>query len=51
MPLVLWMTLGVTIGTALGVPVLGRLKTTTYRRLVGALLILLAVFLIGWAVR
>jgi uncharacterized membrane protein YfcA len=50
-PLVLWMTLGVTVGTGLGVPLLGRLRATTYRRLIGALLILLAVFLIGWAVR
>jgi uncharacterized membrane protein YfcA len=50
-PLVLWISLGVTVGTGLGVPLLGRLKPTTYRRLVGALLILLAVFLVGLAVR
>lgn len=45
LPLVLWMTAGVTIGTVIGVPILGRLDTTTYRRLVGVLLVGLALFL------
>lgn len=40
-----WMAAGATVGTLLGVPVLGQLKPTTYRRLVGALLVLLAGFL------
>lgn len=44
-PLVLTMAVGVTIGTVIGVPMLGRLERITYRRLVGALLVGLAVFL------
>jgi uncharacterized membrane protein YfcA len=43
--LVLWMALGVTIGTVVGVPIVGQLQRTTYRRLVGALLVCLALFL------
>jgi hypothetical protein len=48
----LWVaaSLGVTIGTFLGVPVLGRIPEETYRRLVGALLILLGLGLVVAAV-
>jgi uncharacterized membrane protein YfcA len=46
---VLWMTVGVTLGTLIGVPVLGQIRTDTYRRLVGLLLIILAVFLLSLA--
>ena len=40
----LWMAVlvGVTVGTFLGVPILGRIRTPLYRRLIGALLLLLA---------
>lgn len=49
-PLILWMTLGVTTGTIIGVPLLGRLQQSSYRRLIGVLLISLALFLIALAV-
>ena len=42
---------GVTIGTFLGVPILGRISTRVYRRLVGALLLLLAISLVFAATR
>jgi uncharacterized protein len=45
--LILVSALGVTAGTFLGVPVLGRIPESTYRRLVGALLIALAVLLVA----
>jgi uncharacterized protein len=45
-PLWLAASLGVTIGTFLGVPVLSRIAEGTYRRLVGALLVLLGLSLI-----
>jgi len=43
----LWLTIsaGVTIGTLLGVPVLGRIPEPIYRRLVGALLLVLGISL------
>lgn len=41
--------IGVTIGTFLGVPVLGRIPAATYRRLVGGLLFLLGVGLFAAA--
>jgi uncharacterized protein len=48
----LWIaaSLGVTIGTFLGVPVLGRIPESTYRRLVGGLLLLLGLSLFAAAV-
>jgi uncharacterized membrane protein YfcA len=48
----LWIaaSVGVTIGTFLGVPVLGRIPESTYRRLVGGLLLLLGVSLFAAAV-
>jgi uncharacterized membrane protein YfcA len=47
----LWIviTVGVTIGTFLGVPVLGRIPESTYRRLVGGLLLLLGISLFAAA--
>lgn len=39
--------IGVTIGTFLGVPVLGRVRATTYRRMVGLLLVLLGAGLLA----
>jgi uncharacterized membrane protein YfcA len=44
-------SIGVTIGTFLGVPVLSRIPPSTFRPLVGALLLLLgiALFAAGWA--
>jgi len=45
-PLWLAASVGVTLGTFLGIPILGRIPETTYRRLVGALLILLGVTLL-----
>jgi uncharacterized membrane protein YfcA len=44
-PLWLAASVGVTIGTFVGVPVLRRIREETYRRLVGALLVLLGVSL------
>jgi uncharacterized membrane protein YfcA len=49
-PLWLAASLGVTIGTFLGVPVLSRIPEGTYRRLVGALLVLLGLSLVVAAV-
>lgn len=43
--LVLLMSLGVTIGTFIGVPILGRVPEPAYRRLVGALLVALGISL------
>ncbi len=45
----LWLTAsaGVTLGTLLGVPVLGSIPPSTYRRLVGALLVLLGAALLA----
>jgi uncharacterized membrane protein YfcA len=47
----LWIVLsiGVTVGTFLGVPILGRIPTSIYRRLVGGLLLLLGISLIAVA--
>jgi uncharacterized membrane protein YfcA len=45
--LLLAIALGVTVGTFLGVPVLGRIPESTYRRLVGGLLIALAILLVA----
>lgn len=49
----LWLPVlvGVTIGTFVGVPILGRLSTNVYRRLIGALLLLLAASLVFAATR
>jgi uncharacterized protein len=41
------LSLGVTIGTLIGVPVLGRLRESIYRRLVGTLLLMLGVGLLA----
>jgi uncharacterized membrane protein YfcA len=49
-PLWLAASLGVTIGTFLGVPVLGRVPEQTYRRVIGALLVLLGLSLLVAAV-
>lgn len=49
LPMMLWMAAGATIGTWIGVPILGQLTSATYRRMVGALLIALAIFLAGLA--
>jgi hypothetical protein len=48
----LWMvaSIGVTIGTFLGVPILGRIPVATYRRLVGGLLVLLGIGLLAASV-
>jgi uncharacterized membrane protein YfcA len=45
----LWMiaSLGVTIGTFIGVPILSRIPEATYRRLVGVLLIVLGISLLA----
>jgi uncharacterized protein len=48
-PLWLVMCAGVTIGTFIGVPVLGRIPESTYRRLVGALLLALGIGLLAAA--
>jgi uncharacterized protein len=45
-PLEVAATAGVTIGTFLGVPILGRMQPVTYRRLVGLLLVLLGIGLL-----
>ena len=47
----LWiiLSIGVTIGTFLGVPILGGIPTSIYRRLVGGLLLLLGISLIAVA--
>ena len=47
----LWLiaSLGVTIGTLIGVPVLGRIPNAVYRRLVGGLLVLLGISLFAAA--
>lgn len=45
-PIWLAASLGVTIGTLLGVPILSRIPQSTYRRLVGALLLVLGISLI-----
>jgi len=42
---------GVTIGTFVGVPILGHMSTNVYRRLIGALLLLLALSLVLAATR
>jgi uncharacterized membrane protein YfcA len=44
--LLLVMSAGVTVGTFIGVPLLGRIPESAYRRLVGALLIALAISLL-----
>jgi uncharacterized membrane protein YfcA len=46
LPLLLWMSAGVTIGTFIGVPILGRIPESAYRRLVGVLLIALGLGLV-----
>ena len=48
-PLLIVVSAGVTIGTFLGVPILGRVTEATYRRLVGALLLLLGLSLFAVA--
>jgi uncharacterized membrane protein YfcA len=50
-PLLLVMSAGVTLGTFLGVPILGRIREAAYRRLVGGLLIVLGVSLFTLALR
>ncbi len=50
-PLLLVMAAGVTLGTFLGVPILGRIPEAAYRRLVGGLLIVLGVSLFTLALR
>jgi len=45
-PLLLVIALGVTVGTFIGVPILGRIPESAYRRLVGGLLIALGISLI-----
>jgi uncharacterized membrane protein YfcA len=42
-PLLLLIATGVTVGTFVGVPILGRIPESAYRRLVGALLVVLGV--------
>jgi uncharacterized membrane protein YfcA len=49
--LLLVVSVGVTVGTFIGVPILGRIPEAAYRRLVGGLLIALAVSLIVLAFR
>lgn len=49
-PLWLAASLGVTIGTFIGVPVLSRIPEETYRRVIGALLVLLGLSLVVAAV-
>jgi uncharacterized membrane protein YfcA len=44
-PLLLLITTGVTVGTFVGVPILGRIPESAYRRLVGALLVVLGISL------
>jgi uncharacterized membrane protein YfcA len=51
LPFLLVMSAGVTIGTFIGVPLLGRIPEAAYRRLVGGLLIVLAVSLFTLAQR
>lgn len=46
-PLWIAATIGVTVGTFLGVPVLGRIPDTAYHRLVGGLLLILGLSLIA----
>lgn len=41
-----WLTVGVTVGTLAGVPLLGRIPGPTYRRLVGGLLLVLGAALL-----
>jgi uncharacterized membrane protein YfcA len=43
--LLLVVAAGVTVGTFVGVPILGRIPESTYRRLVGALLVVLGITL------
>lgn len=50
-PLLLVMSAGVTLGTFVGVPLLGRIPEAAYRRLVGGLLIALGVILFTLALR
>jgi uncharacterized membrane protein YfcA len=50
-PLLLVMSAGVTLGTFVGVPLLGRIPETAYRRLVGGLLIVLGVSLFTLSLR
>lgn len=49
-PLWLAASVGVTVGTFVGVPVLGRIPESTYRRLVGGLLLLLGIALLAAAI-
>ena len=49
--LILVMSAGVTLGTFIGVPILGRIPESVYRRLVGALLVALGVSLAVLALR
>ena len=49
-PLWLAASAGATLGTFLGVPILGRIPESAYRRLVGALLLLLGLGLLAAAV-
>jgi uncharacterized membrane protein YfcA len=49
--LLLLMSAGVTVGTFVGVPILGRIPEPAYRRLVGALLLLLGLSLVALAFR
>jgi uncharacterized protein len=50
-PLWIAASIGAAIGTFLGVPVLGRIPPRTYRRLLGALLVLLAIVLLAGALQ
>lgn len=50
-PLLLVITLGVTAGTFVGVPILGLIPESAYRRLIGILLIVLAISLMALAFR
>src|SRR5687768_4193306 len=49
----LWIlvSIGVTVGTFAGVPILGRIPPSTYRRLVGGLLLVLGITLVVMALR
>jgi uncharacterized membrane protein YfcA len=50
-PLLIVMSAGVTLGTFIGVPILGRIPESAYRRLVGGLLIVLGISLFTLARR
>jgi len=44
-PLIVVATIAVVVGTALGTRVLGRLQQATFRRIIGALLIVLGIYM------